>query len=257
MAATPFRVKAVYHYKIPPGNFGTQQSAPFPGFIFPISGCAEIHFQDTPYFISKGNVLHGSANSKMYKRVAGNKEWQYICVLYETYDEPKNLDLSKLHFSLALCESPLMQELLFQLSMAYKCPDCISSFQVETLFRRILEETFLCARNQVQYGAKELFESVSEYIHNNYMDDLTVGILSQRSNVNENRLFYVFQKYVGMGPGAYLRTYRLNRAKEMLVTSQAPVGMVAKQVGYHDSLNFSRIFKKHFGVSPSKLRENQ
>ena len=58
------------------------------------------------------------------------------------------------------------------------------------------------------------------------MDGLSVNSLARQNEVNENRLFYVFQKYAGMGPADYLRTYRLNRARELLVTTTVPIGIL-------------------------------
>jgi len=254
LAATLFRVKGVYKYTIPAGQQGMQKSAPYPGFIFPLSGCAEYHFNNTPYLIKPGTVIHGSAETSMHKRVVGAKKWQFISILYETYNEPEVMRLAKEHFDLKVGQSIHISDLLDQIWTAYKQPGAIPAFQVETLFRRILEETFLCVRNQIQYGARELFETVSEYIHTHYMEALSVSGLASRSGVNENRLFYVFQKFSGIGPGDYLRTYRLNRARELLVTTTMTVALIAEQVGYPDALNFSRIFKKYYGMSPNRFR---
>ena len=254
-ATTLFQVRGVYRYNIPSGSHGTQHAAPYPGFIFPLSGCAEYHFNDTPYLIKTGTVIHGLAGSTMRKRVVGDQNWEFISVLYETYNEPPAMKLKKSHFSLTVGQNPQLLSMLHELYAASNRPGGFPAFHVETLFRRILEEIFIGARNQTKHGAQELFESVSDYIHTHYMDVISVSSLAQQNGVNENRLFYVFQKFAGMGPGDYLRTYRLNRARDLLVTSSTPIGEIAAQVGYPDALYFSRIFKKHFGVSPSRFRK--
>lgn len=255
-AATLFHVRGVYRYSIAPGSHGQQKTGPYPGFIFPLVGSAEYHFNDNPYLVGFGIVAHGPANSTMRKRVVGDQSWEFVSVLYEAYAEPPGIKLAKTHFSLSMGQSSCLHDLLHQLHDTSSRPGGLSIFQVDTLFRRVLEETFLCARNQTRYGAQELFEAVSEYIHAHYRDALTVSSLAHQNGVNENRLFYVFQKYAGMGPGDYIRTYRLNRARDLLVTSTLPVGMIAEQTGYPDALYFSRIFKKHFGLSPNKFRNN-
>lgn len=111
-------------------------------------------------------------------------------------------------------------------------------------------------KEQVKCDAGELFEVITDYIHGHYMQDLSVSELAQYGGVNENRLFYVFQKYCGMGAGDYLRAFRLNRAREMLVTSDTPVFVIAEQVGYTNALYFSRIFKQYFGTAPSRYRKS-
>ncbi|HBE84787.1 MAG TPA: hypothetical protein DDW53_03775 [Lachnoclostridium sp.] len=57
----------------------------------------------------------------------------------------------------------------------------------------------MCARNQTRYGAQELFESVSEYIHTHYMDGLSVNSLARQNEVNENRLFLFFKSMQAWG----------------------------------------------------------
>lgn len=253
-SATLFQVRGVYRYNIPAGNNGVQKTAEYPGFIFPLSGCAEYRFNNTPYLVSVGTVVHGLAGSTMHKRVVGDTNWEFISVLYETYNEPAGLSMAKSHFSFTVGESLYLSDMLCQLHAASNRPGGFSSFQVETLFRRILEEFFLCSRKQSKHGSLELFEAVSDFIHAHYMDDLSVSFLSQQHRVNENRLFYVFQKYAGMSPRDYLRTYRLNRARDLLATSTLPINLIAEQTGYSDPLYFSRIFKKYFGASPSNFR---
>lgn len=254
-ASTLFQVRGVYKYNISAGSQGTQKAAPYPGFIFPLSGSAEYQFNNTPYLVTTETVVHGLADSTIRKRVVGEQNWEYISVLYETHNEPATMKLNKMHFSLVVSQTPQLLDMLYQLYSTSNRPGGLPVFQVETLFRRILEETFIGARSQTQHGAQELFASVSDYIHAHYMDPLSVKSLADQNGVNENRLFYVFQKFAGMGPGDYLRMYRLNRARDLLVTSSIQVGEIAIQVGYPDALYFSRIFKKHFGVSPSKFRE--
>lgn len=41
----PIQVQGVYHHKIEPGKVGFQRSAPYPGFIFPLSEKAQFHFR--------------------------------------------------------------------------------------------------------------------------------------------------------------------------------------------------------------------
>ncbi len=255
-AGMSFRVRGVYHYMIKPGTAGWQMSSPYPGFIFPLAGQAQFQFNGTPYLASVGSIIHGGANMSLDKRVLGNARWEYISVLYAIQGpEPEGISLPDTHFRLTVGESPRLTETLWRLWKTSNRPGALPAFQTEMLLRCVLEEVFVCARTEVNDSARSLFEHVSAYIHEHYMDALTVRSLAAQAGVNENRLFYVFRKYADMGLGDYLMTYRLNRAKEFLITGNAPVGEVAKSVGYADPLYFSRVFKKRFGIPPSALRK--
>ncbi len=169
--------------------------------------------------------------------------------------ESERFSLEDAHFELVVGQSPRLVDLLQRLWRVSNQPGAIAKFQTETIFHSILDEVFICARNQSSSNDRILFKQVSDYIHEYYMDTLTIRSLAELHGVNENRLFYVFSKYAGMGAGDYLMIHRLNHAKELLVTGDAPIVAVAKSVGYHDPYHFSKRFKKQFGVSPSKFRE--
>jgi AraC-like DNA-binding protein len=255
-ANTAFQVEGVYNYSIEPGSFGNVSTSPFAGFIFPLGGQANFIFNGTSYTAGVGNVIHGGANMSLGKRVVGKKKWDYILVLYSVLKpEPEGFSLEDEHFELVIGQSPRLVELLQRLWRVSNQPGAIAKFQTETIFRCILDEVFICARNQSSGDDRILFEQVSDYIHQYYMDTLTIRSLAESHGVNENRLFYVFSKYAGMGAGDYLMIQRLNRAKELLVTVDAPVVDIAKSVGYHDPYHFSKRFKRQFGISPSKFRD--
>lgn len=238
-----------------PGMCLNDSSEPFPGFVFPLGGKAEFTFDGTPYLLSPGNVVHGGARMQLNRRVVGNTRWEYLLVLYSIMgSEPEGLTLPGSHFELQTGQSPRLTELLSQLWRVSSLPGGIHAFRTETLFRCVLDEMFLAARNQISGGAQELFEQVTAYIHEYYMNSLSVSAFAKQYGVNENRLSYVFHKYAGMGPGDYLITYRLNRARELMLITDSPIHKIAKSVGYMDPYHFSRIFKKQFGLSPSEFR---
>lgn len=255
LAETYFQIKGVYRYKIPSGSKGVEKASPYPGFIFPLAGSSEYHFEGTPYLVTRGTVLHGSGGGIIQKRVASEEEWEFIVVLYEPLQEPGDFALVNTHFSLSIQESPQLLDLLSQMHQVSNLPGGFSAFQTETLARRVFEETFYCARNYKSQESDGLFQTTTDYIHDHYMEPLSVKQLAALHHVNENHLFYIFQKYAGMGAGEYLLNYRLNRARALLVTSDTPIREIAAQVGYPDPLHFSRMFKKYFGVPPSKLRK--
>lgn len=253
-----FKVKGVYHYTFEPGASGRERTAPYPGFIFPLRGRAQYHFNGEPYYAYPGNVVLGGADMCLDKRVIGNVKWEYICVLYQVFgSEQGELRLSELHTELVVGHSQRLTELLQRLSRISSQPGGLPAFQKELLFRSILEEVFVCARNQAEKGDGLLFEQISSYIQEHYMEALTVHELAHQNGMNENQLYYVFQKNAGMSAGQYLTTYRMNRAKEMLITGHSSVKEIAAGVGYPDALYFSRAFRKCFGCSPSDLRKIQ
>lgn len=72
----------------------------------------------------------------------------------------------------------------------------------------------------------------------------------------------LFKKEVGMSPLEYMTNLRMKSAETLLTamwTNEYTVAEIAQMCGFEDALYFSRVFKKHFGCSPSgytkKIRE--
>ncbi|MDR1205599.1 MAG: AraC family transcriptional regulator [Peptococcaceae bacterium] len=255
-AHTSFQVKWVHRFTREPGMRFNGYSEPFPGFVFPLSGKAEFVFNSAPYSLAPGNVVHGGARMQLDMRVIGNTKWEYLLVLYHvTGGASGKFSLPDIHFELQTGQNPRLAALLEQLYQTSSLPGGIYAFRTETLFRCVLDEMFISAHSQINCGTQELFEQITAYIREHYMNALTMNALAKQYNLNENRLSYIFRKYAGMGPGDYLITYRLSRAKDQILNSDFPVHKVAKSVGYTDPYHFSRLFKKQFGTSPSEFRK--
>ncbi|WP_245611976.1 helix-turn-helix transcriptional regulator [endosymbiont 'TC1' of Trimyema compressum] len=186
------------------------------------------------------------ANMNLHKRVLGNQEWEYISVLYNlTSPETKSLNLPRMHFEFTIGQNLRLNEFLKRLWLINKQPGYLPKFQVDTLFRQVLEEVFRGAQKQTKDDMKSLFDKISTYIHEHYMEELSVSKIADLNEINENRLYYIFTKYTDTGCHDYILKYRLNRSKELLITTDTPINEIARNVGCQDPLYFSRVFKKH------------
>ena len=73
-------------------------------------------------------------------------------------------------------------------------------------------------------------------------------------NMSKSRFSAVFSQYTGQTFTEYLIYLRLNRAKELLRTTNCKNSQIAHETGYNDSHYFSYIFKKNTGMTPSEYR---
>jgi AraC-like DNA-binding protein len=63
-----------------------------------------------------------------------------------------------------------------------------------------------------------------------------------------------FRQVLGRSPIRYLTEWRMHLAEDLLATTDAGVGTVARRVGYDSEEAFSRAFKRQHGLSPSHWR---
>jgi transcriptional regulator GlxA family with amidase domain len=57
-----------------------------------------------------------------------------------------------------------------------------------------------------------------------------------------------------MSPGEYVMRLRLQLARRQLIESNEPVNLIASRCGFFDQSHFTRLFRKHTGLTPSHYR---
>lgn len=74
------------------------------------------------------------------------------------------------------------------------------------------------------------------------------------SGLPERTLNRRFRHATGMSPLAYVHTLRLEEAKQMLESGNAPIEAIANEVGYEDAGFFGRLFRRQVSLTPAQYR---
>lgn len=124
---------------------------------------------------------------------------------------------------------------------------------------RWLLETSLSFREQLirvrSRSTESLVSKAKEYVQNHYSEaDLSLNSVCAALGVSNSYFSTIFKKETGDSFIGYLTDFRMERAARLLIGSNEKSYIVASQVGYADPNYFSYVFKKQFGVSPSKYR---
>lgn len=94
--------------------------------------------------------------------------------------------------------------------------------------------------------------AAKRYIDENYMKPIGVADIARMLNLDRSYFSTVFRRETGTSPKQYLSGVRLEHAAHLLAVEGESVTAAAEHAGYGDSMNFSRHFKAHFGISPSR-----
>ena len=104
---------------------------------------------------------------------------------------------------------------------------------------------------------EELHESISDYIQKNLAaPHLSYKTVAKQFHISKSALYNLFNRYFGSSVNSYIEFARIERAKEVLADTDKSILEVAIEVGISDQNYFSRCFKKHTGISPTKYRAN-
>ena len=91
-----------------------------------------------------------------------------------------------------------------------------------------------------------------EYISQHYAEKITNDRLAEITGMSNVYFRKLFTAVMGVSPIAYVHRFRIQKAKEMLKSDYGTLTDVAQSLGYSNLYDFSRDFKKHTGIAPSK-----
>nr|MDQ2696430.1 helix-turn-helix transcriptional regulator [Pseudomonadota bacterium] len=104
--------------------------------------------------------------------------------------------------------------------------------------------------SRLEMAVRQLFAQLEDQLHHPWTQDA----LARAVHCSVPHLNRVCRKLYGQGPMSRLADLRLQRARELLVTSHWQVSQIAQRVGYGDAFNFSHWFRSRTGMSPSQYR---
>ena len=102
---------------------------------------------------------------------------------------------------------------------------------------------------------KSFVKRAAEYVKEHYSDqELSVEVVCKALGVSTSYFSTVFKKETGKTFVKYLTEFRMEKAAELLLTKEEKTYLIAQKAGYSDPNYFSYVFKRQFGVPPSKYR---
>jgi two-component system response regulator YesN len=132
---------------------------------------------------------------------------------------------------------------------------CLSEETLNREYQKIIseciEQLVLDKKNKSQLPVRV----AKQYIQDNFEKQLMLEDVALATNLSSAYLSTIFKKELGISFTDYLISCRMEKAKELLKTTDESISIIAEQVGYLDSRYFSKIFFKVVGLKPSVYRK--
>ena len=121
-------------------------------------------------------------------------------------------------------------------------------------FMRIYKKQCL-SKGETVTNQPEYINMVIEYVQNNYSNKITLSELSKIALLSPNHFCKIFKNLTGKTVSEYIQRLRIEKACDLLKDKDKSIEMIAGLVGYKNTVNFRRAFKKEMGCLPNDYRK--
>lgn len=117
-----------------------------------------------------------------------------------------------------------------------------------SLARLATRETVCARRGLADWQLRRVLEKLGS------LQDVSLAELAEAANLSPFYFARAFKETTGMPPRHYQQCARIDKAQELLTTTNLPVTDIALQVGYGSSQTLARVFRKSVGATPVQFR---
>ena len=239
-------------YKLTEYKYGRLVS----GVVFCISGSAEYDFDGEKLILSPGELI--------FLPTVGDEQFFHITANFEVrsaqskaYTVFSEILRGRMHYTSSKESAPYFKELSERLVSVWYNKKYGYNVLAKSLIYEILYTYFSDAANFISrtddYGK---ILPAKTYLDEQYMSNISVSELASMCNLSETHFRRLFVKLFGLSPTDYKLNKRILKAKDLLLSGDFSVSETAAAVGFEDANYFSRIFKKHTGITPGAIQKS-
>lgn len=138
-----------------------------------------------------------------------------------------------------------------------------SNYDITTL--NYISTTILCELHSLFYrdnslsvqtkrSQKQMYHDIIDYVKLNIHQNLKVSDVAAHFGYNEKYLSHLFSNIAGLPLKQFILNVKMDTANFMLTDSNASIGEIALSLGFSDSHNFAKAYKKIAGLTPTEYR---
>lgn len=224
------------------------------------SGCAHFYFDGKDRIVQEGNmVLYRPYETQLYNYDSADKPESYW-VHFTGSDVTRILDnfgLTKNENVFFTGVSPdyewYFRQMIRELRLKRIGYEEFLNMDLRYIFLTI--NRFIREKNDVGVGMLDEIERATYYFNEHYNQQIVIEEYAKSRAMTANWFTQNFKKITRLTPMQYILSLRITNAKNLIDNTDYNMTKVAELVGYDDSMYFSRVFKKHTGMSPTEYKK--
>lgn len=202
-----------------------------------VSGYGIFKYRGATYQIRPGDLFTIAPYEEYFYQADKEQPWEYVWIgFFSTSPLPVQLN-PVMHYPAAgrIFESMKRVQTMYRGRSAY-------------LSSQLWQVVALLMDNDVLHS--DYVKEALNWMNVEFCTGITVNEIVQRLNINRSYFYTLFHNEMKISPQQYLTNLRMERARELLIEFNKNPTVVALSTGYANLYNFSRMFKRYFGVSP-------
>ena len=97
-------------------------------------------------------------------------------------------------------------------------------------------------------------QTVFKYMQDHLEQDIALSDMASVLNLSQYHFCHLFKQSTGLAPHQYLTQCRIDRAKQLLQSTQLTITEIAFAVGLNNHSSFTRLFRRYAGTTPKAFR---
>lgn len=122
------------------------------------------------------------------------------------------------------------------------------------IIEKVVDEKIIDAKTKID-STRDTIRSAIAYIDQHLKDEITQKDVAAHVHLNPSYLSVLFKEQVNLTFSEYVTRRRIQRAKELVISTNLPIGEIAEEVGYKTAKYFIKTFKEIEGTTPSAYRK--
>ncbi|GGO06959.1 response regulator transcription factor [Saccharibacillus kuerlensis] len=124
------------------------------------------------------------------------------------------------------------------------------------MIEKVVDDRLVKA-NENSREAREPIRDAIQYIDQNIQQEITQKEVADHVHLNPSYFSALFKEQTRMTFSEYVTRRKIQHAKQLLITTNLPIGEVAEESGYKTAKYFIKVFKEFEGITPSTYRKLQ